>query len=92
MSDLAVKHRKGARTLEIRGETWTWFRGKSFVEIRSPENKATLVPRETLEVHKMMRCETCGDTGCGYDDEANEIGVTTPGLVANYIRHVILAR
>lgn len=84
--------RKGARWLDIGSDRWSYYVGKKFVEIRDSNNKATLVPREQLDV---ILQQTCGISrrghvvGCGSPDCNHvEAGwpITLPGAVAKYIQ------
>jgi hypothetical protein len=83
-----VKKRKGARWLDIGLERWSYYVGQRFVEIRSPENVKTLVPRAKLDevVLHTYDCE-CGP-GCDYqvEERTSAAFVTLPGKVAQFIR------
>ena len=73
-----MKKRKGSRYLDIGTERWSYFVGKRFVEIRSPDNKATLVRREVLDT----LISSADD-----DWEFRQVEITLPGKVAQYIRN-----
>lgn len=66
--------RKGARTLHLGAEVWTYFIGKKFVEIASPDNTKVVVPRAQLDQAVPGRWPEDGETD-----------ITLPGAVANYI-------
>lgn len=84
-----MKKRKGARWLNIGLERWSYYVGQRFVEIRSPQNAKTLVPRAALDeiVEHTWGCD-CGSGGCDYDVEGRTFTaqVTLPGKVSRYIR------
>ena len=65
--------RKGARWLHLGSEQWSYYVGKSFVEVTSPESKKTAIRRDQLDVVL--------DNRLGED-----VGVTLPGAVAHYIK------
>lgn len=67
--------RKGSRLVEVCGEEWSWYRGKKFVEIRSPDNKAELVPLTKLETYLSASC----------DPEEADVPVILPGRIHSYI-------
>ena len=65
--------RKGARWLQLGSEQWSYFVGKRFVEVTSPEGKKTAIRRDQLDV--VMESNT-----------GKEVAITLPGAVANYVR------
>lgn len=76
-----MKKRKGARWLDIGDQRWSYFVGQRFVEIRSPSNRATLVPRDRLD-QSVDHVTYLGD----YEDRVYVGDATMPGRVAAYIR------
>lgn len=68
--------RKGARWLDLGQERWSYYVGKKFVEVTSPEGKKTLIPREKLDQFVQ---DPYGDEGEGAD-------ITLPGAVARYVK------
>lgn len=78
--------RKGARWLGVGDQRWSYYVGKRFVEIRSPDNKATLVSREVMDEDVVLYC-SCGPEYNCY----GKVGeYTLPGRVACYIKANLL--
>lgn len=76
--------RKGARWLDIGDQRWSYYRGKKFVEIRSPDNKATLVSRDVVSESVGTYCECCREPDGG------TVEITLPRNIAHYIRANLL--
>lgn len=82
-----MNKRKGSRNLDINGQTWNYFVGKRFIDIRGPKGQKELIPKEQLgEFIRIWACEwTCGDEDCP-DNSGTGLAVM-PGAIANYIRN-----
>ena len=65
--------RKGARWLHLGSEQWSYYVGKAFVEVTSPEGKKTAIRRDQLDV--VLESNT-----------DKEVEITLPGAVAHYIK------
>ncbi len=76
--------RKGARWIEINGQQWSWFRGKTVVEIRDPQGRSTRVPHALVDTTVETVCECCREPDGG------EADITLPRGIGHYIRANLL--